>query len=84
MLSEIMKKFEKSEGPVDLAMLSRELGVEKSALEGMLKTLVRQGKLREVSPGSEACTGCSRRSGCDYLQAGETGGKVYELPEKSG
>lgn len=84
MLSEIMKKFEKSDGPVDLARLSRELGVEKSALEGMLQTLVRQGKLREVSPGSGTCTGCSRRSGCDYLRNGESGGKVYELPEKSG
>ena len=84
MLAEIMKKFHESEGPVDLARLSRELGVEKSALEGMLQTLVRQGKLREIAPGSETCAGCSHRSGCDYLQAGQAGGKVYELPEKSG
>ena len=51
MLTEIMKAFEKDEGPVALNELALEMGVERSALEGMLQTLVRQGKLREVLPG---------------------------------
>jgi len=79
MLAEILKAFEKNDGPVDLKRLSRELSVEHSALEGMLQTLVRQGKLREISPGSETCADCPRSSGCTYLQSGESGGKVYEL-----
>ena len=84
MLAEIMRAFEKDEGPVDLNVLGRKLGVERSGLEGMLQTLVRQRKLREVLPGSETCADCPRSSGCTYLQAGESGGKVYEIVKKSG
>jgi hypothetical protein len=84
MLAEIMKAFKGNKGPVDLVRLSRELGVEGSALEGMLQTLVHQGKLREVLPGSEICINCPRSSGCTYLQSHESGGKVYEIARKSG
>ena len=83
MLAEIIKAFEENEGPVDLVRLGREMGVELTALEGMLQTLVRQGKLKEVLPGSETCMDCPRSSGCTYLQSGESGGKVYEIAEKS-
>jgi hypothetical protein len=83
MLAEILKALEEADGPVDMNRLSRELDVERSALEGMLQTLVRQGKLREIEPGSQTCASCSRRSGCTYLKAGESGVKVYELTEKS-
>ena len=79
MLTKILKAFEKNDGPVELDRLSRELDVERSALEGMLQTLVRQGKLQEITPGSETCVDCPRSSGCTYLQSGESGGKVYEL-----
>lgn len=84
MLAEVLKAFEKNDGPVDLGWLSRELDVERSALEGMLQTLVRQGKLQEISPGSATCADCPRSSGCTYLQAGELGGKVYELAKNLG
>ena len=83
MLAEILKAFEKDEGPVDLGRLGRELGVEQSALEGMLQTLVRQRKLREVLPGSETCMDCPHSSGCTYLQSGKSSGKVYEIIKKS-
>ena len=84
MLSEILKLLRETDGAADLGRLSRELGVEQSAMEGMLQTLVRQGKLREISPGSETCADCPRSYGCTYLQAGESGGKVYELVKESG
>ena len=84
MLAEIMKAFKENEGPVDLVRLSRELGVERSALEGMLQNLVHQGKLREVLPDSETCMDCSRSSGCTYLQSGKSGGRVYEIAKKTG
>ena len=82
MLVEIMKAFRQSGGPLDLKELSRRLGTERSALEGMLETLVRQGKLREVNIGSEDCAHCGSRSECAYLKSGDTLGKVYELAEK--
>ena len=55
MLLQIIDEFRKFSGPLDLNELSRRLGVEKSALDGMLQLLVRQGKLREVGSGTEAC-----------------------------
>jgi len=81
-LSEILKVFKQSGEPMDLKELSRRLGTGRSALEGMLELLVRQGKLKEVHPGSEECAHCSGRSGCAYLRAGDAAGKVYELAEK--
>jgi hypothetical protein len=80
MLIEILKAFKEADGPLDLAELSRRLGTERSALEGMLATLVRQGKLREVNPGSAECSHCAGRRSCAHLQAGNLMGKVYELP----
>lgn len=82
MLGEILKAFRETGEPLDLKELSRRLGTEPSALEGMLETLVRQGKLREVKPGSAECAGCSGRLSCAHLQGGAMLGKVYELPDK--
>jgi len=82
MLSEVLKTFRQTGEPLDLNELSRHLGIERSALEGMLDLLVRQGKLKEVTPGSEDCTRCSGRLSCAHLQAGNLAGKVYELVEK--
>jgi hypothetical protein len=84
MLNEILAEFRKTKSPLDLKELSRKLDVEYSALEGMLQTLVRQGKLREISLGSETCADCSRSSDCAQLKTGVAGGTVYELPKKSG
>jgi predicted transcriptional regulator len=81
-LSEIIKAFKRSGEPMDLKELSRRLGTERSALEGMLELLVRQGKLKGVRPGSAECAHCSSRSSCAYLRVGDTMGKVYELVEK--
>jgi hypothetical protein len=80
MLAQILKLFREIDGPLDLPELARRLGTERSALQGMLETLVRQGKLREVDPGSEACSHCAGRLSCAHLQAGNLMGKVYELP----
>jgi Mn-dependent DtxR family transcriptional regulator len=80
MLHEILKIFQETDGPLDLTELSRRLGTQRSALEGMLETLVRQGKLREVIPGSASCSHCAGRRSCAHLKAGNLMGKVYELP----
>ncbi len=81
MLKEILKMFRESGGPLDLKALAAKLDVETSALEGMLTTLVRQGKLREVEVGSADCRACHSRLTCAYMVGGVSLGKVYELPE---
>jgi DNA-binding IclR family transcriptional regulator len=80
-LSRILKEFEKAAVPMDLNELARSLDIERSALEGMLGLLVRQGKLREIRPGSESCAHCASRLSCAHLQSGELMGTVYELPD---
>ena len=79
MLSQILRIFEESTGPMDLNELSRRLGTDRSALEGMLGLLVRQGKLKEIKPGSEVCSHCNSRLNCGYMQSGNFLGTVYEL-----
>jgi hypothetical protein len=80
MLTEILKAFRDSPGPLDLNQLSRQLGTDRSALEGMLDTLVRQGKLREVEVGGQECSHCSGRGSCAHMTSGKLMGKVFELP----
>lgn len=82
MLTQIMKAFREADAPMDLNELSRSLGTDRSALEGMLETLIRQGKLKEVSIGSEECGHCNRKTSCLHLQTGSTG-KIYELTGKT-
>jgi hypothetical protein len=80
MLKEIIRAFKEAAGPLDLNELSRKLGTDRSALEGMLATLVRQGKLREVSVGGQECSHCAGRFSCAHLTSGSLLGKVFELP----
>ena len=83
MLSEILKLFRQTGEPLNLNELSHRLRIERNALEGMLETLVRQGKLKEVNVGSEVCVQCSHRSSCKHLQTGGILGKVYELADQT-
>ena len=79
MLAEVLKEIAEAQGPIDLKELSHRLCVETSALEGMIETLVRQGKIRQISP--EDCGHCDKRSACAHVQAGGSLGKAYELVE---
>ena len=81
MLSRILEEFRKSDKPLDLKELSRRLGIERSALEGMLDLLVRQGKLRKLCPDIKACAHCPQHPSCASASAGDLLGKVYELVE---
>jgi len=78
MLSEILKTFRETGGPLSLKELSRRLEVAPGALEGMLETLVRQGKLREVGGGG-SCGHCAGRLGCGHVPSGDTMPRAYEL-----
>ncbi len=82
MLTRILKEFRESKGAISLNDLSRRLGVEQSVLAGMLETLVRQGKLREVRR-ARVSGGCHYSSGschgCAYYHPDILEGKSYEL-----
>ncbi len=78
MLSRILHEFGNAGGPVDLDELSRRLGVQRSALEGMIEFLVRKRYLREVrNEGAPVCAGCSIRSTCDPV----LGVRFWEMTE---
>ena len=81
MLSQILHEYKKSGGAISLDGLSRKLGVERSALEGMLETLVRQGRLREIANQSAACGACHGGScaGCASHKVSANMGKSYQL-----
>jgi hypothetical protein len=74
MLQRIYEELKAADGPVDLPRLARTLGIDRSALDGMLMQMVRLGKLRELTSERSAdvcCTGCSgscvsRREGKVY------------------
>jgi len=78
MLSQIIKELESAGGAIDLNELSRRLGVQRSALDGMIETLVRKGRLRELNMEGEAspvCQHCAGRPTCAIVGIG----KVYEV-----
>lgn len=70
MLIKILNEFRKSADPVSLSGLSQRLGIERNALEGMLKTLARQGKIREVRATAKSyfCGGCNTCTRCNQIR----------------
>ena len=77
MLQNVITQIRRSDGTISLDELSRKLGVEASALEGMLDYCVRKGILREScnSPGEKGCepaaggcgSNCEGYHGCPLI-----------------
>ncbi len=81
MLEEIMKEVERAGGPLTVKELSDRVGVEQSALEGMLDFLERKGRLSVYRPGEDSpecdavsCVECVFRSSCPSKSSDEKGG----------
>ena len=70
MLCAILDAVAAAGRPVCLADLSRELEIDGSALEGMLETLVRRGRLRALRFDDDGCTVCPVKSGCFIMSDG--------------
>jgi hypothetical protein len=68
MLTGILATIRAAGRPLCQADLQRELGIDASALEGMLETLVARGRLRALRFEGSDCGGCPIRSGC-YIMA---------------
>jgi len=77
MLSRIIKELEGAGGAIDLNELSQRLDVQRSALDGMIETLVRKGRLRQVEAGEPPpmCASCGKRSACTLVSIG----RIYEV-----
>lgn len=76
MLKEILAEFDRVDAPLDLNELSDRLNIQKSALQGMITTLVNQGKLNKdatagPSQGKSTCSGhcmgCAAASNCPFI-----------------
>jgi hypothetical protein len=78
MLSAILSAIRDAGKPLCLADLSRELGIEESAVEGMVETLVARGRLRALAFDDGGCTACPVRSGCFIMNDGVA--TTYALP----
>ncbi|MGD8486849.1 MAG: FeoC-like transcriptional regulator [Chloroflexota bacterium] len=70
MLSAILSTIRAAGRPMCLADLSRELGIDEPALEGMVETLVARGRLRAIAFEDAGCTACPIRSGCFIMNDG--------------
>ncbi|MCU0490151.1 MAG: FeoC-like transcriptional regulator [Chloroflexaceae bacterium] len=57
MLHQVLQALEGTQGLISLDELSRQLGVERSALDGMIAYWVRKGRLRELN-GTACTSGC--------------------------
>lgn len=68
-LENIVEELESSDGPLTKKELAKRVGVEESALEGMLEFLERKGKLSVYRP-----------SGCPRCDAGPCVGCVFTKP----
>jgi hypothetical protein len=69
MLKQILAEFEQNPTTLCLDELSQKLAITPSALEGMLDTLVRKGRLLEISAAPGACTTCPARAGCVIISS---------------
>ena len=54
MLQQVLHEIETANGPVRLAELSRRLGVERGALDGMIQFWGQKGRLRDDVPTGRA------------------------------
>lgn len=82
MLSIILNEFERNP-TLCLDELSQKLAVETSALEGMLQTLVRKGRLLEIDPGGRnVCHACPAKGGCVLIGGLGKGYVLVPSPER--
>ena len=73
MLKLVLETVEASKGPIHVAELGQQLGIERSALEGMIDYWVRKGRLYDsegmtCAPESGLCSSsCAGAAKCAFL-----------------
>ena len=73
MLRQVLRELESAQGPVNMNDLSRELGVERSALEGMIAYLVQKGRLQDDDKIAEASMALCDSGSCGAACPGPQG-----------
>ncbi len=63
MLQQVLREFEHAREPLNLRDLAHKLGVERSALEGMIDYWIRKGRLKDDS-AQTVCSSCGSGSAC--------------------
>lgn len=86
MLRQVLETLEQAQGPIPMDELSRQLGIERSALEGMVSFWVRKGRLTEQH--ASACSGhcgssCGESSTCVFASTGPRTIELVVTPPKS-
>jgi len=77
MLDQILNFFKDSKEIKTLKELAKKLGIQPSALEGMLDFLVKKGKLKTEYHNTSPLKGCSKRSpACVYCPGKDRGGST--------
>jgi hypothetical protein len=77
MLTDILARFEEKPAGLCLEEVADDLELEIGTLQGMMQTLVRLGRLEEVSqPGG--CAACPLTEACT-LQPGEVR-RIFQIP----
>jgi hypothetical protein len=84
MLHQVLREIESAKGPMTVQELSRKMGVEPDAMEGMIHFLVRKGMLQDddsvkkCSMDSSACSNVScGTSDCVFIAKMP---KTYSIP----
>ena len=75
MLREVLHAIETADGPIHLAALSQQLGIERSALDGMIDYWVRKGRLQARDAPDTVCApaaghcggGCAGAAACPFI-----------------
>jgi Mn-dependent DtxR family transcriptional regulator len=65
MLTELLRLLEQNHAEYDLHELGRLLGVQPSAVAGMLQTLIHKGRVVEMGADCGICATCGIRGHCD-------------------
>jgi hypothetical protein len=77
MLRDVIAAIRVAGRPMCLTDLSHDLGIEQSALEGMLEMLVARGRLRAIVFDDVGCSACPIKGGCFIMSDGVA--KAYAL-----
>lgn len=70
MLHRVLQEIETAQGSINLGELSRKLGVEQSALEGMIQVWVRKGRLKDDSQSAGIPRSSCGSHGCGHACPG--------------
>ena len=82
MLHRVLQEIETAHGAVNLNDLSRTLGVERGALEGMIQYWVRKGRIKDDSADTEIPLSSCSSGSCGHACPGPQGCPfVMKLPK---